>query len=114
MIIYTYTYIYISSSHGNRGSMGDPDVGFFQESETAEDLEDFVQWRRRQPKNSKQMVSAECEALVAAALEVTSGPGERGKNGLGEERRAHPVSRSKPWRLKKWLGPKSGWSIKSD
>ncbi|CAL1133399.1 unnamed protein product [Cladocopium goreaui] len=41
-----------------------------KESETAEDLEDFVQWRRRQPKNSKQMVSAECEALVAAALEV--------------------------------------------
>jgi len=43
-----------------------------KESETKEDLEDFVQWRRRQPKTSKQLVSAECEALVAAALEVDS------------------------------------------
>ena len=29
------------------------------------------------------------------------GPGTGGP-GLGEERRAHPISRSKPWRLKKW------------
>eukprot|EP00434_Breviolum_minutum_P007904 symbB.v1.2.006971.t1/scaffold348.1/size222345/10 len=35
-----------------------------------EDLEDFVQWRRRQPGNAKAMVSAECEALVTAAMEV--------------------------------------------
>ena len=56
-------------------------LSWFQESETAEDLEDFVQWRRRQPKNSKQMVSAECEALVAAALEATSGGPASGKKG---------------------------------
>ena len=73
-------------------AMGDPDVFLvdevdeFQESETKEDLEDFVQWRRRQPKNSKQMVSAECEALVAAALEAKfgarrTGARPRGKNG---------------------------------
>jgi len=54
-----------------------------KESETAEDLEDFVQWRRRQPKNSKQMVSAECEALVAAALEV-----DAASSPLTQEKRA--------------------------
>lgn len=30
-----------------------------------EDLEDFVQWRRRQPGNAKAMVSAECEAQMS-------------------------------------------------
>lgn len=30
-----------------------------------EDLEDFVQWRRRQPGNAKAMVSAECEARMS-------------------------------------------------
>lgn len=38
-----------------------------QETEAAskEDLEDFVQWRRRQPGNAKAMVSAECEAQMS-------------------------------------------------
>ena len=44
-----------------------------QESEAKEDLEDFVQWRRRQPTTSKQLVSAECQALVTSALEAEDG-----------------------------------------
>ena len=35
------------------------------EATSKEDLEDFVQWRRRQPGNAKAMVSAECEARMS-------------------------------------------------
>ena len=35
-----------------------------------EDLEDFVQWRRRQPGNAKAMVSAECEARMSRFIRL--------------------------------------------
>merc|ERR1712107_440561 len=33
-----------------------------------EDVEDFLAWRRRQPKEAKQKVSSECAALASRAL----------------------------------------------